>query len=234
MDVQAKRAIVANGKPLEVDSNATFRAVATTLGVAKIAAPGAGRGPELHARRTHPRRRQGSRDPDQGSRRPRGCLRHSASHLMASAIKRVVPRGALRHGAEHREGVLLRRRDLEHRLDDDDLQEDRSRDAEDRRRGRRSSAARPRPRTTPSRSSTAWRKFKHELILRPRRRGGEGLLLLLRTANTRTTARGHTSPRPAGSSHQADRCLRELLARQGRQPPAPARARDGVLLRQGN
>src|SRR2546421_7898976 len=90
MDVQAKRALKANGKSIEVEANAPFRTVANPLQVGKIAL--AGRASGYNSTLDEPVPADAAEveifTKDRGGLE---VLRHSASHLMASAIKRIWP-----------------------------------------------------------------------------------------------------------------------------------------------
>src|SRR3954452_18894901 len=103
MDVQSKRALKANGKQLEVESNATFRAVATALGVVKIALAGRANGYNYTLDEAVP---AGASEVEIFTKERGGLevLRLSASHLMPSAIKRPYPKARFGTGPATEKG----------------------------------------------------------------------------------------------------------------------------------
>src|SRR5687767_614040 len=119
MDVQSKRALKANGKSLEVEANTTFRAVATQLGVGKIALAGRANGYNYTLDETVP---ADSAEVEIFTKERGGIevLRHSASHLMASAIKRLWPEARFGTGPATDKGFYYDV-DVPHRLTDEDL-----------------------------------------------------------------------------------------------------------------
>ncbi len=119
MDVQSKRALKANGKQLEVEANATFRTVATALGVAKIALAGRANNYNYTLEETVP---SDATEVEIFTKERGGIevLRHSASHLMASAIKRLWPEAKFGTGPATDKGFYYDV-DVKHRLTDEDL-----------------------------------------------------------------------------------------------------------------
>lgn len=119
MDVQARRALKANGKAIEVEANATFRTVANALQVGKIAL--AGRAGGYNYTLDEPVPADASEveifTKDRGGLE---VLRHSAAHLMASAIKRLWPQAHFGTGPATEKGFYYDV-DVPHRLSDEDL-----------------------------------------------------------------------------------------------------------------
>src|SRR5579872_3677443 len=119
MDVQSKRALKANGKSIEVEANATFRAVANALQVGKIALAGRASGYNFTLDDPVP---QDATEVEIFTKDRGGLevLRHSASHLMASAIKRLWPMAKFGTGPATEKGFYYDV-DIPHRLGDEDL-----------------------------------------------------------------------------------------------------------------
>ncbi|HZV03151.1 MAG TPA: threonine--tRNA ligase [Planctomycetota bacterium] len=119
MDVQSKRALKANGKTIEVEANATFRAVANALQVGKIALAGRASGYNYTLDDPVP---QDATEVEIFTKDRGGLevLRHSASHLMASAIKRLWPTARFGTGPATEKGFYYDV-DIPHRLGDEDL-----------------------------------------------------------------------------------------------------------------
>jgi threonyl-tRNA synthetase len=119
MDVQSKRALKANGKSIEVEQNATFRTVANALQVGKIALAGRASGYNYTLDETVP----ADATEVEIFTKDRGgleVLRHSASHLMASAIKRLWPSAHFGTGPATEKGFYYDV-DVPHRFSDEDL-----------------------------------------------------------------------------------------------------------------
>jgi threonyl-tRNA synthetase len=119
MDVQSKRALKANGKEIEVEQGATFRTVANALQVGKIALAGRAAGYNFTLDEVVP---QDATEVEIFTKDRGGIevLRHSASHLMASAIKRLWPQARFGTGPATDKGFYYDV-DVPHRLSDEDL-----------------------------------------------------------------------------------------------------------------
>ncbi len=119
MDVQSKRALKANGKAIEVEANATFRTVANALQVGKIALAARASGYHYTLDDTLP---EGTTEVEIFTKDRGGLevLRHSASHLMASAIKRLWPMAHFGTGPATEKGFYYDV-DVPHRFSDEDL-----------------------------------------------------------------------------------------------------------------
>ncbi|MBI3726292.1 threonine--tRNA ligase [bacterium] len=119
MSVDSKRALVVNGKKLEVEPGATFGKAAQALGVGKIALAGRALGRSYTLDDKIP---EGASEAEILTKERGGLavLRHSASHLMASAIKRLWPEARFGTGPDTEKGFYYDV-DLAHRISDEDL-----------------------------------------------------------------------------------------------------------------
>jgi threonyl-tRNA synthetase len=113
------RSIQANGKRVDVDDKATFGQVAQALNLGKNALAGRAQNRNYTLEDSIP---EGVESVEVLTKDRGGLsvLRHSASHLMASAIKRLWPEARFGTGPDTEKGFYYDV-DLPHRLTDDDL-----------------------------------------------------------------------------------------------------------------